>query len=417
MIWLAVTLLSLIVLLVIVLPLWRARPATGSDATDANVAIYRDRLAELQADRQAGRLSEAELEAQRLDLARTLLGDSDQQRRQDARGHKTARALALLISLAVIGTAAGYYRLHGYAGPVADWEATKEQLAPAVVRWLASPQDAPTPEAIDRNLEPSVRVALATLQRGGYSDVKGMLKLTATLLQVGVAEPARKLAERAYELAPERIDSRMALAQALVMGNEGRLEPRGARLIESILSDQPTHPGARMLLGFAAYNAGDYQIALTAWQSLRRDLPDDAELAGVLDEVIAEAHNALIAGTPAATGEAAVQVTVGLDPALAARVPADAVLFVFARAVDGPPMPLAVVRQPVGDWPVTVVLDETRAMQAARPLQAGQAVQVQARISLGGTATASSGDLESDPVRLTVGERGAVELTINRQRQ
>ncbi|MGW8310900.1 MAG: c-type cytochrome biogenesis protein CcmI/CycH, partial [Thiogranum sp.] len=83
-----------------------------------------------------------------------------------------------------------------------------------------------------------------------------------------------------------------------------------------------------------------------------------------------------------------------LDPALKDRAAPDDTVFIFAKAVQGPPMPLAVVRKRVSQLPVTVTLDDSLAMSPAMVLSKFAQVTVGARISKSGQAMPSSGDLQ-----------------------
>jgi cytochrome c-type biogenesis protein CcmH len=104
---------------------------------------------------------------------------------------------------------------------------------------------------------------------------------------------------------------------------------------------------------------------------------------------------------------------VRLAPTLASKVPANALLFVFAKAASGPPMPLAVSRQPVGNWPVTLSLDDSMAMAPSLKLSAFDRYAITARVSASGQAMAQSGDLQGS-LQLSREQAGKpVELLID----
>jgi cytochrome c-type biogenesis protein CcmH len=105
---------------------------------------------------------------------------------------------------------------------------------------------------------------------------------------------------------------------------------------------------------------------------------------------------------------------VSLAPALAARVQPGDTLFVFARAAEGPRMPLAIVRRPAGQAPVTVQLDDSSAMTAQMKLSTTPKVVVVARVSRQGSATPAAGDLEGQSAPRA--NRGELQLLIDRVR-
>jgi cytochrome c-type biogenesis protein CcmH len=86
---------------------------------------------------------------------------------------------------------------------------------------------------------------------------------------------------------------------------------------------------------------------------------------------------------------------VSLSPALKSSVSPNDTVFVFARAVDGPPMPLAIVRLKVADLPASFRLDDSNAMAPNMNLSSFDKVTVTARVSKSGNAMPQSGDLEA----------------------
>lgn len=103
----------------------------------------------------------------------------------------------------------------------------------------------------------------------------------------------------------------------------------------------------------------------------------------------------------AAPSAEAIRVSVSLSPALARQAAPEDVVFVFARAAQGPRMPLAIVRKQVKDLPATVVLDDSHGMNPDMKLSGVPELVVVARVSRSGMASAKAGDLEgvSGPVK------------------
>ena len=120
---------------------------------------------------------------------------------------------------------------------------------------------------------------------------------------------------------------------------------------------------------------------------------------------------ALHAGAAQAAGS--VSGTVMLDPALGGQAAADDVVFVFARAANGPRMPLAILRASVKDLPLEFTLDDSTAMSPQMKLSAFDEVIVVARISKSGGAMPHSGDLEGQSGPVKAGSRD-VRILIDR---
>ncbi|MGD8629359.1 MAG: c-type cytochrome biogenesis protein CcmI, partial [Gammaproteobacteria bacterium] len=114
-----------------------------------------------------------------------------------------------------------------------------------------------------------------------------------------------------------------------------------------------------------------------------------------------------------AAAATAIQVSVSLDPQLAAQVEPDDTVFVFARAAQGPRMPLAIVRKQVRDLPLSVSLDDSLAMSPAMVLSKFTEVSVGARVSRSGNAMPQSGDLQGSKSPVVVGKDNNVEITID----
>jgi cytochrome c-type biogenesis protein CcmH len=109
---------------------------------------------------------------------------------------------------------------------------------------------------------------------------------------------------------------------------------------------------------------------------------------------------------------AKVAVHVTLAPALASKVPAGAQLFVAARDPQAPGPPFAAKRLPA-TFPIDVELSAADAMMPSRRISAGQQLEIVARVALGGTPTATSGD-PFGQVSYHVGKDGRLNIVIDR---
>jgi len=105
-----------------------------------------------------------------------------------------------------------------------------------------------------------------------------------------------------------------------------------------------------------------------------------------------------------------ITVHVRLSPALRAQVAPGNTVFIFARAAQGPKMPLAIVRKQVKDLPVTVTLDDSMAMMPEFKLSGFPEIVVGARVSKSGDAVAKPGDLEGLSPSVKVGGNAEVMI-------
>ena len=143
--------------------------------------------------------------------------------------------------------------------------------------------------------------------------------------------------------------------------------------------------------------------------------PPESDFARSMESNIAEARQlgGLQGGAPAksapapvvaaAAGGATVRGTVSLSPALAAKAGPDDAVFIYARAAQGPRMPLAIVRKQVKDLPFTFVLDDSQSMSPEMKLSKFSEIIVGARVSKTAGATPQSGDLQGFTQKVRTG--------------
>jgi hypothetical protein len=154
-------------------------------------------------------------------------------------------------------------------------------------------------------------------------------------------------------------------------------------------------------------DARGWQLLGRSYQYLGRD--QEAEQAFARARALGDVQR--MAGSQ----EAPVRIhgTVMLDPALRAGLAGDETVYIFARALNGPRMPLAVLRRQVSDLPLEFELDDSMAMTPEVRLSGFNDVIVGARISASGSAAASAGDLEGFSGVVQTRDAGSITVTID----
>jgi len=202
----------------------------------------------------------------------------------------------------------------------------------------------------------------------------------------------------------------------------GSLGGEAGRAIDHALALDPANSKALWLKASRAHEEHRYSDALALWKTLRAVLPADSPDARVVDANILEATQ--LASVPAAQiaktdvpSPAGIEVTgtVSIDSRLASRVERDATLFIYAKAVDSPGPPLAVLRTTAGTWPVSFRLDDSMAMIPSRRLSQFDKVVVEARVSRTGQATPAAGDLYVTSAIVKPAPGKKIALIINRE--
>ncbi len=187
------------------------------------------------------------------------------------------------------------------------------------------------------------------------------------------------------------------------------------------------------LLGISDYQQKKYDSAIGYWNKLIAVLPKDAPTIKSIQAEIAKAEaardgkapppaeeetaDASAVETPPATAADAngahLTVNVSLDPKLKSQAQAGDTLFVYAKAANGPPMPLAIQRLQAGKLPATITLTDGMGMVPTLKLSQFPQVIVGARISKSGNAIAQSGDLQAVSQPLAVTTTKPIDLTIS----
>jgi cytochrome c-type biogenesis protein CcmH len=199
----------------------------------------------------------------------------------------------------------------------------------------------------------------------------------------------------------------------------GSLEGAAGTAIDQALALDPSNAKALWLKASQAHEAQRYEAALGWWRKLKTVLPADGSDQRVIDANITEDRQlaARSANTESASGKADARIsgTISISAALAARVAPGATLFIYAKAVDSPGPPLAVMRTALTSWPVSFTLDDSMAMLPSRRLSQFDRVVIEARISRSGQATPATGDLFTTSAVLRVPEAKRLSLVIDRQ--
>ncbi|MGA8032244.1 MAG: c-type cytochrome biogenesis protein CcmI [Casimicrobiaceae bacterium] len=418
--WIVALLLVAAVVAAIVWPLLRKTTGdrSGGEA-GAATSVYRDQKRQLDDEFAAGAISAEERDAAIEELAARLSAELDAapSPAENAGPAASSRArivwaLALVVTLPV---AAGVlYATLGNPDAMQAMPGGPGAQAPA------------SPAQINAMVD-----QLAARMKSNPNDPNGWILLGRSYAVLGRFQESADAYRHAAALSPSDAGILADWADSLAMANGQNLEGEPTRLIERSLAIDPNNPKALALSGSAAAERRDFPAAIAAWRKLKAQLTPGTEPDKEVDQMIAEAETAQAGGAPPAgasapTGPAdvpdkggappapasaplsqadlaasAITGRVSLDPKLAGRVSAGDTLYIFARAANGPRMPLAVIKESADALPRDFTLDDSMAMAPSARLSTAGPVIVEARISKSGAATPSAGDLRgvSGPVK------------------
>jgi cytochrome c-type biogenesis protein CcmH len=236
---------------------------------------------------------------------------------------------------------------------------------------------------------------------------------------------------KALALDPKNADAWADYADSLASDGGRTLTGRPAQAIQRTLALKPDHVKGLWLSASLALEEHRYGDALTQWQRLRSVLPAGSPDLAIIEGNISEARllagggapskapAALVAAAAAAPAAAArvaggIEGSVDVDAALRKQVQAGMTLFIYAKTPDGKGAPLAVIRLPVGQWPVRFRLDDSQAMMPGRTLSGVDTALVEARLSISGNAIAEKGDLLAPGQVLPTRGAKPIQLKISR---
>lgn len=403
--WILSVAMALIALAIIAPPLLRNYAGQADEPgrrTDQNIAIARERLAELEEEHAAGVLALADFEQAKRELELNLAGDLVEEQTKVSTGGNRA----LLVVLAIIF-------------PVATVGIYQNMGAPEHLSVVGPGGGIGGNPHAQQGETPSVEELTARLEQRLQEEPNnpdGWFMLGRTKMSMGQYEQAAEAFQKTLDLVGEHPSILVALADSVAMSQSGRISGRPAELVQRALAVSPDDVTALWLAGQAAEEQGELEAALGYWRRAEVQLHDQpgslAEIRSMIARVEGESG---IQSQPLETEGPSVALDISLSPELAARVEPTDTVFIFARAVEGPPMPVAAAKLQASDLPARVTLNDEMAMMPQMKLSLFEQVKVGARISRSGQPTPASGDLQSDTHSVNVGGEVALKVLIDRE--
>jgi cytochrome c-type biogenesis protein CcmH len=404
-------------LLFVVPVIMRTSRLSNTDQDALNTAVIKSQLADLKTDLETGRLDQDQYAAARKDLEQELLDDlSRTGNGRDTKPPRSGRwAVPVVVVVIPLLATALYYNLGA------------KDIIPLLARAPVTPPH-PAPAAATAgglSIEQMVEKLAARLQEQP-DDPEGWTMLARSYRVLERYPEAVTAYQQALQRDSDNVALMVSYVDVLTMSHDGRFTAEAAAMLRKALELQPDNVVALWLSGHQANQQGRYADAISYWQRAEALLPDDSPDKAVIGQQIAAARQqaggagtgvtTTVAETAASDTPAAatgLQVRVTLDSALQQQADPEATVFIFARAVNGPRMPLAIQRKQVRDLPLTVVLDDSLAMSPAMTLSKFDKVTVGARVSKSGNAMPQSGDLQGLVSPVATRDSQVVQLVID----
>lgn len=407
--WLIITCMLILAFAFVLPPLLRQPHKDNSASREKiNIAIHREHLQELQNELNQGELSQKDFDHASHEVERALLSDiSDDGQDHTYKNYQRSIRTAVLITIVLPIFAIGTYLILGKI----DLIDTK----------LNTGQEQSELHSIDEMV-----TRLNSRLQGQDGSSEDWLMLARSNLVLEHFDDAVYAYRRAYELVGDDSQLLSDFAEAMILANNAYTE-EAMNLIKLALQKDPDTPKALWLAGNYARQLGETDQALEYFERLLNLLPPGSseanELKNNIEQIKQKSDMGVINSTigssdsnkntmsdPTTTG---IDVFVSLDPVLLEKISPDDTVFIFARAAQGPRMPLAIVRAQAHELPVKVTLDDSSAMSPATRLSKFNQVIIGARISKSGDAMPHSGDMQGLSTAVKLREITGVKITIN----
>ena len=412
------SLILLILVLWLITPALLGKRAINQDDTDQqNAAIAKERLSELSFRLEKNEITQQEFEQTKLEIEKSLLQDVRDGEVKKFNAPKIERNAFVIIAAVPLLSFALY--------------------------WLWG-----SPDSININGQPPQNISTAQQEAqraklGSVEDMaalleeklikapnnpKGWYTLGRTYISLKNFDKAVEALRKVNELVRNDVTVMLTLADAMAMARKGDLQGEPFDLVKKALSLEPNSPTGLWLAGLAYEQNKEYKTAIKHWKRLLPLVSNEPRSIHQIKSLIIAAENKLgikpsvslapviNPATPEADNKqtASIRVNVSLSNKLKSKANENDVVLIYARAAQGPRMPLAIVRKQVKDLPLSITLDDSMAMQPAMKLSNFSSIEILARVTRTGQAMPQSGDLVGQVGPIDINQTKPVDVLINK---
>ncbi len=380
--WIVSIALLALALVILLLPLVRSnRVQQGNQRQRQNIQIAREQKQQLEAQLADGEIDQASYDSALLDLQTSLALELENN--EDDSEKLRGKWMAVVVLLAIPLSSVALYLVFGEYRVIEN---------PELVRAAPAQQTAAAPQM---TLDEMV-VAIQDRLRANPEDAEGWFMLGRTFMGKQQYGEAVTAFQRSNDLLADEPGILFALADALAMQNNGNLLGEPETLVKRGLELAPSFPNGLWLAGMAAEQRQDHKAAHRYWTQLLPLIADNPDSTREIKGLIAmlEERDPELAST--ASTKPTLNVVVDIDAELKSRASPGAAVFIYAKAMEGPPMPLAVRKLQLSDLPATLTLSDDDAMMPTMKLSTFDQVIVGARVSSSGNPVAQAGDFYTE---------------------
>ncbi|MCF2948460.1 c-type cytochrome biogenesis protein CcmI [Paraglaciecola aquimarina] len=408
-------------ILIAVFPWLRSQQKSQSEQTHnlTNTSLIRQRMMELNEEQQQGLLTQSDKQQAENELKLALL-DEVKDKEQHQTGGQLVLALGLLCAL-IVGGATYYYA--SQLNKVEHWLVVQGKTSELGQRILQGDENLTLEDMQDFALGLRSRL----LEKP--EDPIGWMLLGRVSGALNRIDTSIEAFERSVKYDTNNIGTLTSYAQALLMTGEEQNMLHSRKILQHILSLEKDNTSAMGMLAVVAAELGDKALALENWKKLReyvdREDPNYLAINQRIEQLSIELQSTasgrdnLVADVneTSTNQQKQLEVTVDISDELKAKLPSSGFLFVFAQAASGSNrMPAAVVKMPLGDFPLVIELSDKNAMMGSYTLSQLNSAKLVARVSVDGNVAQAAGELQGDKiVNLSASELNRESILISRE--
>ncbi len=413
--WLYTALLILLGLVFVILPFVRKEQGSqinpGQNAQ--RIDIYHQRLSELSDEQQLAKINPEDYQQTLIELKNNLLNELSDEGKLNTKGNNLT--LIMSAALFLLSFTCLFYYFSGNHQQLQSWQQAQIDLPEFGKRAVLQEG-----EPLTENELQAFALGLRTKLAHEGDDEMAWMLLGRVLVSLGDYKTGMQAYDKVLNLNPDNSGVLLSYSQLLLMAGRDDGIIRASKMLSRVLIKQPDNIDAISLLGLIAYEKGDLLEAKTAFEMILLATPETdpsyllvkQKLDEVTQELMTKNTNKNIQIDSGQTKQIRVKISIAAE--LDQHLPEKATLFVFAKAANGPPMPLAVVKKTAFNLPLEVSLTEQDAMIESLSLAKFDQVIVTARISKDENVEMSAGELQGVSAVVDLNKKDFITLNIDK---
>ena len=419
MFWIINAILILIAIAFVLPVLLRKSDLLQDGSRDQNIFIAKEQLKELETRFEKGEIDQVAYQSTRDEIEQSLFSDVEGGDLVSQHGSKKPSVVAsILIALLIPVIAVSVYLKVG--NPTFTSNIDSKKAAASALK-----------DRVPRNADgtPDIDTMVTRLQKKmdkNPDNAKGWYMLGRSYMVLKRYPEATKSFESSLRIKSDSVEIMLALADSIAMMNQGNLSGRSRDLVNKALELEPSNLTALWLGGMAARQQGKYAIAVDRWKKVLAQISDPnekKEVESLITEAISQlpdeqkeqlttavnTDTSVAEKKPQLSGKG-IKLSISLSDKMTAKVSPTDFVFVYAKAMSGPPMPLAAAKIQVKDLPTEITLTDEMAMMPSLKLSSFPEVVVGARVSKSGQPISQNGDLFTEKKSIKLGMEVALVI-------